>query len=322
MADENLISVPLTGLRAGKVTGFDIYLQTRSGQTPVLFRNKTLPLTDGVLDQLAELKHERLFIPESDGPAYRRYLEDNLPGFLADDSIAVEAKCGMVYECAKNLMSDVMEEPRAKGVIARCRSLVESTVDFIGSEDTSFRHLLRVVSYDYYTYTHSVNVFVFSTALALHAGFDDDATLRSFGEGALLHDVGKSEIDASILNCAGRLSEEQWAIMKQHPDFGCRILGSQNDMGDLALDVVRHHHEKLSGAGYPDGLKNGDISPLVRIATIADIFDALTTRRSYKAALQSFPALALMKNEMADELDSDLFRMMVQLMSGAVQNPG
>ena len=102
--------------------------------------------------------------------------------------------------------------------------------------------------------------------------------------------------------------------MRLHPVTGYDILKEHGLFSDLVLDVTRHHHEKLRGGGYPDKLTANQIDPLVRASTIADIFDALTTRRSYKGALTSYQALKIMRDKMAADLDPDLFRTFVELM--------
>ena len=89
-------------------------------------------------------------------------------------------------------------------------------------------------------------------------------------------------------------------------------------MSDLGLDIVRHHHEKMDGTGYPDGLLGEEIKPYSRICTIADVFDALTTNRSYRKPFSTFEALKLMRNEMRDEIDMDFLRVFIELMG----NPG
>lgn len=318
---DDLRAIPLLSLCVDTAAGFDIFVRTRRDRAPILYRRKNLPITESVLARLADHRHTEVFVRRSDERAYHRYLEENLPMILADDSVDVPEKAEVLYECAQGLMEEVMAEPRSGAMVKRSRALVESTVGFMKSERTSFRQLLRVVSYDYYTYTHSVNVFVFAIALAQRVGYDDPDTLKVFGEGALLHDVGKSDIDPSILNCRAKLSARQWDVMKRHPEYGLRILASQGGFDEIVLDIVRHHHEKLNGTGYPDGLADGAIGPLVRIVTIADIFDALTTHRSYKRALESFAALMLMREEMSEELDPHLFRAFIRLM-GDPDEPG
>jgi len=151
-------------------------------------------------------------------------------------------------------------------------------------------------------------------SLAMRLELCDGDTLFEFGMGALLHDIGKYKIDLSIVNCPGKLSREQWEEIKLHPVYGDEILRERGLPSALALDIVRHHHEKLTGLGYPDGLKAAKILPLVRVCTIADIFDALSTRRAYKDAIPTFDALKLMKQEMREELDQQYFGEFVAMM--------
>jgi len=106
-----------------------------------------------------------------------------------------------------------------------------------------------------------------------------------------------------------------------HPAYGHKILVEQGVDDQMVLDVVRHHHEKRNGVGYPDGLRGDGISFFTAVTTIADIFDALTTRRSYKDAMSSFDALRLMKEKMADELAPDLFKQFI-VMIGSPSGDG
>ena len=119
---------------------------------------------------------------------------------------------------------------------------------------------------------------------------------------------------------AGALTEEEWEQVKRHPEEGYKILQEAGALGEIALDIVRHHHEKLDGSGYPHGLRGEDISVFVRIVTIADIFDALTTERHHQSARSTFDALKLMGESMRDELDHELFRHFVSMMGGSLRS--
>jgi len=119
------------------------------------------------------------------------------------------------------------------------------------------------------------------------------AELKSLGAGLLLHDIGKSEIDDAILNKRGTLTEEEWNVMRSHPERGEAILSQAEGVDPLALTIVMQHHEKRSGKGYPRGLKGDEIHSYAKICALADVFDALTTQRSYKEALDSFPHHAI-----------------------------
>jgi len=304
----------VASLRLGTVPPFDIHIDTHGSATPVLYREKNLPVTGDVFDALEENRHEFVYVTTDQEKEYLKYTEENLDKVLTDESVPIEEKSKVLYSCAQGLVSQVLEEPRSRELIQRSRNLVHTTTNFMIDEQSAFSHLLKLVSYDYYTYTHSVNVYVFSVTLAQRVGFTDPELLRDFGEGVLLHDIGKSMIDPAITNCKGKLTDEQWQAMRMHPVYGYDIMAEHCTLSDMALSVVRHHHEKIRGGGYPDNLKGKQIIPLVRVTTIADIFDALTTRRSYKDALGSFDALRIMRDEISRDLDEEYFRTFVGMM--------
>jgi HD-GYP domain-containing protein (c-di-GMP phosphodiesterase class II) len=314
MRAEMLVPIEVACLRTNSITDFDMYLLREPDTQAVLYRNKCLPFTEEVRTRLQQGSVNTLYIESCEEGAYFRYLEDNLGALLSDPSIAADQKAQALYGTGRFLMREVLDSPRSGETVQRSQQFVEHTYDYLLSDRSAFSELLKITSYDYYTYTHSINVFVFSIALAQRVSESNPESIKEFGMGALLHDIGKSEIDPEILNSPGKLSEEQWVVMKKHPLYGCEILRGEHGLGDLALDVVRHHHEKLDGEGYPDQIKGLKISQFVRICTIADVFDALTTKRSYKDALGTFFALKTMKQEMADQLDPELFRTFVAMM--------
>jgi len=309
-----LRSVPIRSLRVGTVTDFDLYLPADAGKPAVLFREKNHPFTEQVRQRLEESRVERLCIDISQEETYCRYVEEHLDQILGDPELDLDQKSEILYSSVQNLMREVMTDSRSPAEVRRSKNVVSSTVKFMMRERTALESLLKVVSFDYYTYTHSVNVMVFSVALAQRAGVTSLMALREWGEGFLLHDIGKSRIDAAIVNCKGVFTDEQWRIMKMHPVFGVELLSETEGVSRAAIDIVRHHHEKLTGTGYPDGLDASAISQQARICAISDIFDALTTRRAYKEAVKSFEALKLMQVEMSGELDGDLFRLFVAMM--------
>ncbi len=309
---EGFFSVSLVSLPADTVAEFELYVASPERKL-VLYRCANIRFTQEDIDRITEMGVRHLYIPSEQAHAYNLYVERNLSRIVSDSSLPPNALSEIVYTSAKTLVKDIFAEPRAKNILERSSSLVDGTVTMMFRESRAFHHLLSVMSFDYYTYTHSVNVMVFSSALAQRLGYSQqDITI--YGQGALLHDIGKSLIDPAIVNSRSKLTPEQWAEMRKHPLYGYDLLVEQGVTHEGVLDVMRHHHEKLTGTGYPDGLKGDAIHPWVRICTIADIFDALTTRRSYKTAMDSFPGLKLMHDEMLDELDPEFFRAFVQLM--------
>jgi putative nucleotidyltransferase with HDIG domain len=319
---ESYFPVPMASLRLDTVTDFNLFLMPSAAQgEPVLYRGESLPFTEEARGRLIENRVQDLWVSSKQEKAYRRYVEANLGAVLEDASIPMQARSQTLYTSAQGLVRDVLEDPRSGDLVDRSADMVQNSVDFMFKEGSSFQHLMRVSSFDYYTYTHSVNVFVFSTALAHRLGLPKESILE-FGQGALLHDLGKSLLDESIINCKGPLSGEQWVEMKKHPVYADELLREQGVTSMVVLDVVRHHHEKINGSGYPDGLGADEVSTWVRISTIADIFDALTTRRPYKEARDSFPSLKLMQAEMSKELDQDIFRTFINMMAADAASKG
>lgn len=312
------VPIRLASLLVDSVTDFNLYVLPSAKEHPVLYREKAVPFAETDRTRLRDNEVDVLYIEASQEDEYWQYVERNLGRLLKDEAFDVREKSSLAYSATQGIVAQVLDSPRSPQTIVRAQELVLTLVEFVLEERAALESLIDVMSFDYYTYTHSVNVFVFSVTLAQRTGVGDPRALRELGDGALLHDVGKTELDPGLINFPGTYSPEQFENMKLHSVFGHDLLKKHGLLSERALDVVRHHHEKLGGGGYPDGLDGDEISSFVRICTIADVFDALTTQRSYKDALPSFPALKLMQEEMSAGLDEGLFRAFVEMMG----NPG
>lgn len=155
-------------------------------------------------------------------------------------------------------------------------------------------------------YQHSLSVAGFAAAFAMELGLGQRDRHR-LAQAALLHDIGKARIPAAILDKAGPLTPDESRLMREHPTIGADLLEESGGYGRDILDVVRYHHERLDGSGYPDGLKGEAIGDLVRLVAICDVHAALTERRSYRPALSGPKARRIMDG-MAGQLDADLLR--------------
>ena len=148
---------------------------------------------------------------------------------------------------------------------------------------------------DPYTLGHADRVAQYAVQLgrALGVNAKDSETLR---KGGMLHDIGKLAIPDGILLKPGRLTPEEFDTMKKHPALGCDICEKLRTVRD-ALPLIRHHHERLDGTGYPDGLRADNVPPLVRVVTIVDIYDALRSQRSYKEAFSLEKSIKILWEE-------------------------
>ncbi|MEH3145925.1 MAG: HD domain-containing protein [Methylobacterium frigidaeris] len=151
----------------------------------------------------------------------------------------------------------------------------------------------RVWTHDDATYQHCLMVAGLAAHFVAHLGFGEDDR-RRFVRAALVHDVGKARIPQAILNKPGRLDPDEMAVMRTHAALGYDILRASGGWEDGTLDVVRHHHEMLDGTGYPDGLRGAEITDMVRLLTICDIYAALIERRPYKEPMTTAGAMSIL----------------------------
>jgi len=304
------IPISLDSLRINTVTNFDMYMnisrQSRKERL-VLYRKKDIPFTERNRKNLIYQGTDQLFIDSSDKREYQLYLEENLDAIIADESVPNEEKSKIAYACATGLVEELLENPRSGEHIKRSKAVISNMVNYMLTESQAFFNLMAATSFDYYTYTHSVNVAVFGIALAHRLNRYSQQEINTIGTGLMVHDLGKSLIERRVLNKRGALNRDEWAVMKEHPENGVRLLRDSAQVNEEALIIVRDHHEKLDGSGYPHGLRSAAVHPYARIAALVDIFDALTTRRPYKLAERSFPALRIMRDEMRNGLDQELF---------------
>ncbi len=310
-AQDKYLPVYLDALRIDSIVEFDLYIKI--GRDLILYRASNLPFTERTRQALLDNNVSTLYVPMTEREQYQEYIESNINMILHDEAIPPETKSGIVYDSTKLLVRDVLANPTLGENIQRGKSIVESSIGYILREEDAFHNLLKVMSFDYYTYTHSVNVCTFSVAFARHLGYHDEEFLNNLGIGALLHDVGKTKVSDRILNKRGRLSPLEMEIIKRHPQWGYDLMRETDMLDDESFYPIIQHHEREDNSGYPHGVAGEGIHLTGKIVGIADTFDAMTTRRVYQPAVETFPAL---KNMFACEnhYDRDLLEKFAQLM--------
>ena len=171
--------------------------------------------------------------------------------------------------------------------------------------------LARLKTADDYTYMHSVAVCALMVSLARQLGQDETST-RELGLAGLLHDLGKAMMPPEVLNKPGKLTDDEFAIMRTHPGEGHRLLVEGNAVGAIVLDVCRHHHEKVDGSGYPDHLKGEQISLHAKMGAVCDVYDAITSNRPYKAGWDPAESIRKMTEWSKGHFDERVFQAFVR----------
>ncbi len=173
------------------------------------------------------------------------------------------------------------------------KAVVNELVETISEDASTALWLTNLKNAHEYTAQHCINVSVLSILLSNHLGFTKDQT-KLIGLGSLLHDVGKMHTPTEILDKPGPLTPQEWEIMKRHPMDEYKMMKETGEVPEPSLQIIRYHHERISGNGYPDGLKGDQVSTAILISAIADVYDALTSDRVYHAGIPANKALNAM----------------------------
>lgn len=229
---------------------------------------------------------------------YYVYIEDEASKGIEPKPLIEDRVMLKTVKSIKNVMETSLYENRAKGrsgvVPLKMYRKVMDIVSDLMKELESHNDLLYTVSElmgtDMYTYKHCVNVAVLSILTAQTMGYNQEQ-VRAIAMGALLHDIGKIAIPTELLNKQGRLSKDEQITLMSHSALGYEQVRHDPVVTSYTKQIIRLHHEKLDGSGYPLGLRSEDIPGFVQIVTIADMFDAMTSDRSYRLRMPVYKAI-------------------------------
>ena len=193
-------------------------------------------------------------------------------------------RAGAIVRDVRGLVGGLYEKARLGHALdaERCLPLVDAVNDSVTRNPDALLTLTRLRKRDEYTYMHSVAVCALMVALGREMGLDDD-TCREAGLAGLLHDLGKARMPEGILSKPGKLTQEEFSIIRTHPRRGYELLAEARGATDRVIDVTLHHHERIDGTGYPDQLPRPKISLFSRMGAVCDVYDAITSHRAYKA---------------------------------------
>lgn len=295
---------------------FRVYI--RQAGRFVLYAAENEQFTPRHRQKLHDAGVDEVYIRGEQRPDFNNYIEKHLPNILTDISIPVPERAKVLYTTAEAVVQDVFETKLPRGIgkreYTRITSLVEKSLAFLASNE-SLRCMAALLSHDYSVHTHSMQVFVYTTAILLSMKVDQ-YTLVQAGIGALLHDIGKTRIPTEILSKPGPLTPEERVTINTHPTKGVALC-QDVALTPTATQGILMHHERMDGSGYPGGLA-GELIPVhVRALCVADVYDALTTTRSYAPAMPPFQALRLMREEMSGHFDMGVFKQLVLILSDA-----
>ena len=328
-------TVPLKDLPTATVLGFDVFIRHIDGEA-ILYRSSELPFTEENRNRLVEGGIREILVKDSQRASLESHLargetedaagepalmpllsedELRLEMMIADPHRPVEERCKVLLSVTGEVVEEALSDLGSAGLPERLYRVAETTARFLLAEPAAYSRMVEMFRLDFVTYNHSAHTALYTLELARARGLADPRELARIGRAALLHDVGKGEIPASILHKDCALNDLEWAEVMTHPDRGVALLQQHGWDDEVVLQVCGMHHERWDGAGYTRGLAGEQIPVPVRMVSIADTFDALTSSYPHRPALSGFQALWRMKHEMVGQLDPDLFQVFVDVMT-------
>jgi putative nucleotidyltransferase with HDIG domain len=281
-------------------------------QQYILFKSKGTAWSPVDSQKLISTQIDTLFMKFKTHRDHHQFLQDKLKRVLERRDIPLETKAEVLAETADPILSTIFTTPQSAELITSAADYAKSCIRFLNQKG-SLPELIKLSANSFSEHAHGLHVSAYSVALAKAMGFSDEKMIFGLGMGALLHDIGKSKIPADILNKAGELDEAEWQMMRQHPEFGEKIMDSRQVVPLIAKQIIVEHHERVNGKGYPKGIKN--LHVFSRMVGIADCFHSLTTDRPWGKALAPFEALKYMIQIMGREFDAPLLEKFIQMLS-------
>jgi len=303
--------IQLESLIPETLPGVSLFI--RHGENHVLYKDGTLPFTHTDKERLLDNKVKFLFVTSDEISAYNQYVESNLSTLMSDETLEPLERQNVLYQASVNYVHEIFDCPAVaiKQNADRCRKLIQNILNDVISSDGVMTALSSLVDHNAYTYVHSVQVATYSISLHLKMFELERDEMIDVGIGSLFHDYGKVYIPRVLLDKPGKLTVTEFKELKNHPVYGYCTLKDLQIFSPVSLGIVKHHHEKENGKGYPDGLTSYDIARSSKVTAIADVFSALTTNRSYRSALSKDAAMDIMYGEMDGSFDMqylDIFK--------------
>ncbi len=218
-----------------------------------------------------------------------------------------------IKEETVEIIHEVMNEALVGGEIEKGKvdHAVDDIISSVLRNQGALVGLGRLRKIDEYVYYHSMSVSVLSITFGRYLGFDPEL-VKDLGTAAILHDIGISQIPENILRKTSPLNDDEYEEVKKHVEYGRILLEQNGDIPERSILAAYHHHEKLDGTGYPNGLKGDEISLLGQVMAITDVYDALTTKRSWRGRIEPTEALRMIYEWGGTQFSSELVQKFIR----------
>lgn len=278
----------------------DVSLYIKSAGNYVLYKSTGRDFSYRDHERLSTNGVEFIYVSKEDMDVITCHMEASAERLLKSDVLNAKAKGKMIYQTSINFVNDIFSNPEKTSDLDRTKRLIENLMLYLSENPDSIKSLETVISHNYYTFVHSLQVTSLTLLMHSEAYTLSRDEMLDVGTGAIMHDFGKIFVPQEILNKNGKLNDYEIEILKRHPEDGYNFLKEKAMVSPVALSIVRLHHERCNGSGYPLGLMNRDIPRSAQITGVADVYCSLTTDNSGNKTMPPHIAVQLMRHQMKD----------------------
>lgn len=270
----------------------DVLGQSILGIDGCLMLKEGVTLTENYINKLISMGIIYLYIKDSN-------LEDIKP----EDPVFIEVKSEAVKSLSRVFSKlQYSDTINIKNTLSAINEMIEYLID---NREIDSAYLLELKTFDNYTYVHSLNTCVLALFFGIQMSYSK-SMLIDLGMGALLHDIGKTRVPIEVLNKKGKLTNEEFSIIKKHPELGYKMVENVKEINSRARAIIMEHHERIDGKGYPFGLTGDRIHKFSKITCISDVYDAIVSDRVYRRGFAANEAYEFVLGGVGSFFDFDL----------------
>ena len=304
MQVSDFVPISVATLVPTETVGLDLYQQEQDSERVVLYRGSEYPLSLGDLDRLRGRGIHRLYISKESRSVYQSYLR-TIATNGENGSIPFTARVGALAEVVRDVLESTFASENVDQTVKAADRLGGLATEIITNDQFAAGDLFQVLHHDYATFSHSTNVAFYCGILAAELGYSK-AEIKQITTGGLLHDIGKLEVEESILRKPGKLDDFEFRKIQAHPLTGFRKLAPRADLVEGQLMIAYQHHERMDGRGYPVGCLGAEMHPWAKLCAVVDVFEALTSHRPYRKPMPRSKALVLQQRDSGTHFDSEI----------------
>ena len=310
------ICIQVALLKRLRTAAVDVFVQSDPKRPPVLHCRAGHSLEPQHLFGLADAGVERVYVRSEDFQGFGSQLFAAVESDNEREPVPAEERFAAMQLAVAVEIERTAQLLDCGPYIALSERTGRELAAMLATTDVLPRDLFRLARHDFNTFTHVTNVASYILVLAKRLGVTDRGDLEALAIGAMLHDVGKRHVPASILNKPSRLDPPERELIELHPTRGFEDLCDRPELSDVQLLMVYQHHERVDGGGYPVGVRRDQIHPWARMLAVVDVFDAMTGVRHYRRPASARDALSYIQRSAGTHFDPEIAACWISAMSG------